>query len=98
MCEPKRVGPLRVREPRLVNLAILGKWHWRLLSKGEGLWKAILVAKYRVVRTMSHRGGREHVFRVASSWWKDILLVFVQRVWMVGNLGSWVRGVWVWGS
>ncbi|MCH85824.1 ribonuclease H protein [Trifolium medium] len=72
----KRVRGLGVRDLRLVNLAMLGKWRWRLLSEGAGLWKDILVTKYRVVRTGSHHGGHEDEFRVASSWWKNILLLW----------------------
>lgn len=32
VCKPKKLWGLSVRDLRLVNLALLGKWRWRLLS------------------------------------------------------------------
>ncbi|PNX79587.1 ribonuclease H, partial [Trifolium pratense] len=37
-------GGLGVRDLRMVNLALLGKWRWRLISGAGGLWKDIVCA------------------------------------------------------
>ncbi|KAK2365229.1 hypothetical protein QL285_090004 [Trifolium repens] len=52
---------------RKFNLALLGKWSWRLLVKQEGLWFKVLVAKYGVENGRVSGGGRN-----AFSWWKDV--------------------------
>ena len=44
ICKPKREGALGVRDIRLVNLALFGKWRWRILAEGDGLWRSILSA------------------------------------------------------
>lgn len=33
-----------------MNLALLGKWLWRLGNDSEGLWKQLLAGKYGVSR------------------------------------------------
>lgn len=46
VCKPKTEGGLGVRDLRVFNLALLGKWRWRLLSDGSSLWRDIIVARY----------------------------------------------------
>ncbi|GAU51224.1 hypothetical protein TSUD_412300 [Trifolium subterraneum] len=61
----------------MVNLALLGKWRWRLISGEEGLWLDIVRAKYGPLGCSSHLGGRVRGFRGVSSWWKEISLLGV---------------------
>ncbi|GAU21373.1 hypothetical protein TSUD_189600 [Trifolium subterraneum] len=58
VCRPKSEGGLGVCDLRMVNLALLGKWRWRLISGAEGLWKDILRARYDPLGCSSHLGGR----------------------------------------
>ncbi|MCI67206.1 receptor-like kinase, partial [Trifolium medium] len=55
------------RQLREFNLALLGKWCWRMLVDGEGLWFRVLAARYRVERGRLRDGGRRR-----SSWWREI--------------------------
>jgi hypothetical protein len=75
VCREKKDGGLGVRDVRVVNISLLTKWRWKLLSVEPALWKQVLVAKYG--------GGllREVIFnnipgaRIASIWWKDICMI-----------------------
>jgi len=70
ICLAKEVGGLGVRRLREFNLALLGKWCWRMVVDREGLWFRVLTARYGGV------GGR---FQSCSShgsvWWKDIVYI-----------------------
>lgn len=62
-CLPKSEGGLGFRDLESFNLALLGKWRWRLLHEKESLWCKVLLAKY----------GDEPSTKF-SIWWKDLLL------------------------
>jgi len=62
-----RVGWRRLRE---FNIALLGKWCWRLLVERDGWWCKVLVARYGV-----EDGGLEVGGRSCSSWWREIVRI-----------------------
>lgn len=45
ICKSKKLGGLSVRDLWLVNLVLLGKWKWRLLSGAYGIWHDILTTR-----------------------------------------------------
>ncbi|GAU14707.1 hypothetical protein TSUD_203560 [Trifolium subterraneum] len=49
------------------NLALLGKWCWRMLVDKEGLWFRVLVARYGDERGRLCAGGVR-----GSSWWREV--------------------------
>jgi hypothetical protein len=77
VCQPKRLGGLGVRDIRAVNISLMAKWRWRLLTDDHVLWKEVLRGKYgdsaigRVVL------GEECIPWFASTWWKDICSIGV---------------------
>ncbi|MCI02372.1 putative ribonuclease H protein, partial [Trifolium medium] len=138
-------GGLGIRHLRAVNLALLGKWSWRIIAGDQGIWREILLARYDSLFTSPHLGDRPSGFTGVSLWWKDVSLLgestvtssdwFSQGVsrrvgngsetafwfdpWLgvgvplkncfqrlfqvseqcldlVGDMGSWVQGEWVW--
>ncbi|GAU31357.1 hypothetical protein TSUD_19020 [Trifolium subterraneum] len=60
-------GGLGVRQLKERNVALLGKWCWRLLVDRERLWYRVLAARYGVERGRMRDGGRR-----GSSWWMGI--------------------------
>ncbi|MCI51565.1 cytochrome P450, partial [Trifolium medium] len=52
-------GGLGVRQLREFNIALLGKWCWRMLVDRGGLWFRVLAARYE-----TERGREERVFLV----------------------------------
>jgi hypothetical protein len=61
---------LGVRQLREFNLALLGKWCWRMLVDRAGLWYRVLVARYGVERGRVRDGGRR-----GSAWWKEVVRI-----------------------
>ncbi|MCI26780.1 putative non-LTR retroelement reverse transcriptase related protein, partial [Trifolium medium] len=58
---------VRVRQLREFNIALLGKWCWRILVDRGGLWFSVLAARYGVERGSLREGGRS-----GSMWWREI--------------------------
>ncbi|CAJ2658361.1 unnamed protein product [Trifolium pratense] len=67
ICLRKEFGGLGVRQLREFNLALLGKWCWRLLVDREGLWYRVLVARYGVEGGRLREGGQR-----GSVWWREL--------------------------
>lgn len=61
ICRPKAEGGLGVKDLRLFNWALLGKWRWRLLKERSSLWCRILISKYN-----------DAVHPNDSYWWRDL--------------------------
>ncbi|PNX84634.1 ribonuclease H [Trifolium pratense] len=80
---PSGVWGFGVRRLREFNLALLGKWCWRMLMDREGLWFRVLVARYGVERGRLRGGGLR-----GSAWWREL-----ERIWDGGGDGGggWFR-------
>lgn len=75
VCKSKAEGGLGIKDLRAVNLALLGKWRWRILYEGQGIWRDILLARYGSLYPSPHLGGRPVGFRGTSAWWRDVSLL-----------------------
>ncbi|GAU27881.1 hypothetical protein TSUD_159750 [Trifolium subterraneum] len=77
VCRPKKEGGLGVKDLRIMNISLLAKWKWRLLSEGEAIWKNIIRERYgggeRGVGWMS----KVRVSSKASPWWNDLMTIGV---------------------
>jgi len=70
MCLSKEEGGLGVRRMREFNVALLGKWCWRMLVDKDGLWYRVLKARYGEEGDRLMDGGGD-----SSVWWKMICSV-----------------------
>jgi hypothetical protein len=77
VCRSKREGGLGVKDLRIMNISLLTKWKWRLLTEGESIWKNVLIEKY----SGGERGvgwvSRSLASNIASSWWNDLVSIGV---------------------
>jgi hypothetical protein len=46
ICKPKEVGGLGILNTKLMNIALMLKWIWKLYQNAEGLWADLIRAKY----------------------------------------------------
>jgi hypothetical protein len=72
ICRSKEKGGLGIRNLRLVNISLLAKWRWRLLSAPNEVWAQTLIAKYGKEGGLSSDLRRLENRKFASLWWKDI--------------------------
>jgi hypothetical protein len=71
------VRGLGVRRLCEFNIALLGKWYWRLSVEKGSMWYKLLMAKYGEARGWLIEGGRER-----SVWW--IFVAVLVRRWIGG--------------
>jgi hypothetical protein len=72
VCQSKKLGGLGVRDIRAVNISLLAKWRWRLLTDDKALWKEVLRGKYGDSVIGRVQLGVESEPWYSSRWWKDI--------------------------
>jgi hypothetical protein len=46
ICKPKGSGGQGIRDLRIFNMALLGKWWWRMKVDIRALWKMVLIRRY----------------------------------------------------
>ncbi|GAU10799.1 hypothetical protein TSUD_426320, partial [Trifolium subterraneum] len=63
ICKPKERGGLGVRDLRVFNIALLGKWWWKVRNEKESLWYLVL-EKYG--HSLEENNNR------SSIWWRDL--------------------------
>ena len=72
VCKPKKERGLGIRPLKEMNLALLGKWPWRIGDDDHSLWKQVIFSKYDI-----SRDGwltRDPLTRFAALW-RGILTV-----------------------
>jgi hypothetical protein len=94
VCQPKRSGGLGVRDIRAVNISLLAKWRWRLLTKENSLWQQVIIGKYGDSVLGRVEMGEDCKPWFSSSWWRDICSIGINldRNWfslgVAKNLGN----------
>jgi hypothetical protein len=63
----KERGGLGVRDLRAFNIALLGKWWWRIRNEKESLWYKVLEQKYGV--------NLEERITCNSPWYRDLISI-----------------------
>jgi hypothetical protein len=92
VCRGKDDGGLGVKNLRLMNIALLTKWRWRLLTSKDSLCSLVLKAKYGENICFSPNLANEGHLNIASIWWKD--LCTLGRISIVDD-GDWCRDIMI---
>jgi len=77
VCEAKEIGGLGMLELRKFNVALLGKWIWRLDSEERGLWKEVVESKYGGWRSLRN----QRIGRPEPLCWKDLEEIWRSEGW-----------------
>ncbi|KAK2387063.1 hypothetical protein QL285_060888 [Trifolium repens] len=72
ICKPKYLGGLGVRDIRVVNISLLSKWRWRLLSEEQSLWQKVIKGKYGDMVGGRTVLGDDCKPWFSSIWWRDV--------------------------
>ncbi len=70
MCRSKKDGGLGVLSLENINLALLAKWWWNLLSEKKNLWRPIILGLYYARRKPLSEGES---FKPFFYWWRSVL-------------------------
>lgn len=74
ICKLKEQGGLGVKILEWFNLALLGKWVWRLLGESNSFWVRILSSKYgNILEFIESCKDKKVRVKGWSSWWRDIV-------------------------
>ncbi|MCH80013.1 LINE-1 reverse transcriptase like, partial [Trifolium medium] len=88
ICRPKKEAGLGIRDLRLVNISLLAKWRWKLLSHEYEVWKEVVMARYGRDIIGKRNIGELDAPRTASSWWRDLCLLDSEDSWFMLALGK----------
>lgn len=86
ICMTKEEGGLGIKNLNLFNLALLGKWAWKLVVGGKELWLNILKSKYGDFRenVESNLRGKRHN-HLWSDWWRNLVCCVGSSTWFKEN-------------
>jgi hypothetical protein len=88
VCRSKEHGGLGIRNLRLVNISLLAKWRWRLLTSPDSIWASLLRVKYGLEGGASSDMVDLASAKFASLWWQDICQLGVLNGAVGGRLVS----------
>lgn len=64
-----------MKKIKVVNVALLMKWKWRILTEKESICLDVLKVRYGDIMESLREGIREVQLKHFSTWWKDMLRI-----------------------
>ncbi|XP_058775283.1 uncharacterized protein LOC131649540 [Vicia villosa] len=74
VCKSREEGGLGVNNMEIMNVALLSKWKWRILTEKEAVWRDLLEARYGNIKLKVLVGDLSVVNRKDSIWWRDLII------------------------
>ncbi|GLT68412.1 hypothetical protein SLA2020_406460, partial [Shorea laevis] len=84
VCTSRKDGGLGVKDLDRFNMALLGKWRWRLVMEKEALWNRVVEAKYGIHGRRDWEGREVKIN--SSHWWKALWKLDKER----GSYEGWM--------
>lgn len=72
ICKPIEHGGLGIKDLRKFNLALLGKWRFKLLQNDVSLWCRVFSSKYGRLNSVDACNHQSSNFSNGSTWWQDL--------------------------
>ncbi|XP_058742136.1 uncharacterized protein LOC131614590 [Vicia villosa] len=74
VCKTCEQGGLGVKNMEILNVALLRKWKWRLLTEKEAVWSGIINHRYDNSALKILVEDVSVVSKQDSIWWRDVLI------------------------
>ncbi|XP_058733800.1 uncharacterized protein LOC131605468 [Vicia villosa] len=74
VCKSRKEGGLGVKDVEIMNVALLSKWKWHILTEKEAVWKDLLEARYGNLRLKVLIGDVSSLSKKESHWWRDLIV------------------------
>lgn len=68
------MGGLGIKNVEIMNVALLGKWKWRIFTDKKAVWRNILKSRYIKPESKILIGDISVVAKLDSIWWRDLLI------------------------
>lgn len=90
MCRPRKGAG--IKNLQSFDLASLGKWRWRMLIEGCGLWRKVIGVRCGGAASRGKILGSSEVVSEGSIWWRDLWRLedreSTREGWLSGTLKS----------
>ncbi|XP_058725827.1 uncharacterized mitochondrial protein AtMg00310-like [Vicia villosa] len=74
-CKSKVDGGLGIRDVGCMNISLLMKWKWRILTKDSATWKELLKHRYNKMKVKMFANDKKIINKGDSIWWRDLILI-----------------------
>ncbi|XP_058764653.1 uncharacterized protein LOC131638121 [Vicia villosa] len=74
VCKSREEGGLGVKNMEIMNVALLSKWKWRILTDKDAVWRDLLEVRYGNIKLKVLVGDSLVVQKKDSIWWRDLII------------------------
>ncbi|XP_058777040.1 uncharacterized protein LOC131651391 [Vicia villosa] len=75
VCKPKAEGGLSIRDVDSMNVSLLMKWKWRIMTEENAIWSNILKHRYSKPVVKMFVNDKVVLTRNDSIWWRNLLMI-----------------------
>lgn len=75
MFKPKDEGGLGIRDVGIMNVSLLRKWKWRIMTDDNAIWSKVLKHRYTNLVVKMFVNDKAVITKRDSIWWRDLILI-----------------------